>query len=67
MMYAGEMCYWYCTKDLPREGTLSDINNIKTLGTKLLSVYVEAIKGPLSGQGWNTDRAEELLQLLSAK
>lgn len=65
MMYAGEMCYWYCSKDLPREVTLSDIKEIKTLGTNLLSLYVEAIKGPLSGQGWSTDRAEELLKLLS--
>lgn len=60
MMYAGEMCYWYC--QLQGETTLDF--NAKVIGQDLLSKYIKIVKSP-SMIGWTLDKAEEFLKFLS--
>ncbi|XP_048256402.1 RAB7A-interacting MON1-CCZ1 complex subunit 1-like isoform X1 [Haliotis rufescens] len=62
LMYAGEMCYWF-VKGQKEEGfeSMADFQ-AKDTGTRLLKSYIEAIKGPLQGAGWNTDRAQQILR-----
>lgn len=61
MMYAGEMCYWY--SQLKKNHPLlpsSDLDE-RQIGVKYLQDYLKAVKGPLSVQGWSTERAEQFL------
>ncbi|XP_052088838.1 RAB7A-interacting MON1-CCZ1 complex subunit 1-like isoform X6 [Mytilus californianus] len=60
MMYAGEMCYWFCNK--PEQST-SDFNP-KVIGQDLLSKYIACAKSPVM-YGWSTDKAEEFLKVMS--
>jgi hypothetical protein len=60
MIYAGEMCYWYC--QLQGETTLDF--NAKVIGQDLLSKYIKIVKSP-SMFGWTLDKAEEFLKFLS--
>ena len=66
MMYAGEMCYWYC-----KHSTLSNTNpngesfNASVVGRNMLTTYLNVIQGPLKGQGWQVDKARELLVALT--
>ncbi|XP_064605262.1 RAB7A-interacting MON1-CCZ1 complex subunit 1-like [Liolophura sinensis] len=61
LMYCGEMCFWYHT--YAKSATATDFD-AKSTGVKLLRDYINAVKGPLSGKGWNCDRAEQLLKVL---
>lgn len=61
LMYCGEMCFWYHTYAKSSTATEFDA---KSTGVKLLRDYINAVKGPLSGKGWNCDRAEQLIKVL---
>lgn len=60
MMYAGEMCYWYCQFN---RKSMPDFN-AKEIGQDLLSKYIKIVKSPLMF-GWTSDKAEEFLTFLS--
>ena len=45
-------------------GCEEHVLNCREKGVQFLDLYIKAIKGPLQGQGWDTKRAQELLQYL---
>lgn len=61
MMYAGEMCYWYCEK---ADRTANDFD-AKAIGKDFLTKYIQTVKSPLMF-GWSTEKAEEFLKSLSS-
>lgn len=64
MMYAGELCYWLRQlKVMHRLHPTPAVEDGK-IGIKYLQDYLKVVKGPLSVQGWSTERAEQLLEYL---
>ena len=65
LMYAGELCYWHSQvlKKLP--STHTPKLDSKATGKVLLRKYMEVVEGPLKDQGWNCDRAKELIEILN--
>lgn len=65
MMYAGELCFWHnhVLKKRPSSTHTSKLDS-RVTGKDLLQKYVETVEGPLKDQGWNCDRAKELLEKL---
>ncbi|XP_076462823.1 RAB7A-interacting MON1-CCZ1 complex subunit 1-like [Babylonia areolata] len=66
MMYAAELCYWHQQavdqgRFSPGSGEPSAFS-ARRQGLRHLQSYLAAVQGPLRGQGWNTDRAEEFVQ-----
>ena len=64
LMYAGEMCHWFETM-----ATAQILSHYVTFdpyltGTHMLRTYIDVVIGPLKGQGWSTQRAQDLLTLL---
>ena len=64
MMYAGELCYWL--RELKVTHRLHPTPAVEDgkIGIKYLHDYLKVVKGPLSVQGWSTERAEQLLEYL---
>ncbi|XP_062575006.1 RAB7A-interacting MON1-CCZ1 complex subunit 1-like [Saccostrea cucullata] len=61
MMYASELCYWYSQLKKDHQVNCSSVLDEKQIGVKYLQDYLKAVKGPLSVQGWSSERAEQLL------
>uniref|UniRef100_A0A8C5N169 RAB7A interacting MON1-CCZ1 complex subunit 1 n=1 Tax=Leptobrachium leishanense TaxID=445787 RepID=A0A8C5N169_9ANUR len=76
LMYCGEMCYWalkYCRDAQPindgseRGDCLQDKSpSFQEVGEHALETYVSVCEGPLANQGWNTEKAKDLLQYLKS-
>lgn len=64
MMYTGELCYWYAQLKHSHGINPTPAVDEKKIGIKYLQDYLKAVKGPLSVQGWSTERAEQLLDYL---
>lgn len=64
MMYTGELCYWYAQLKHNHKINPTPAVDEKRIGIKYLQDYLKAVKGPLSVQGWSTERAEQLLDYL---
>ncbi|XP_023932390.1 UPF0600 protein C5orf51 homolog [Lingula anatina] len=62
LMYAGEMCHWYAEFSQNHTPNESDQFRAREIGQNALQLYINAVKGPLKGKGWNCDRAEELIK-----
>ncbi|XP_053556406.1 RAB7A-interacting MON1-CCZ1 complex subunit 1 [Bombina bombina] len=80
LMYCGEMCYWmlkYCsdkeqsTDDGPHKECCNtsqfNLQDFKGTGEKALETYIYVCEGPLSGHGWSTENAKNILQLLNKR
>ncbi|KAG8456675.1 hypothetical protein GDO86_002454 [Hymenochirus boettgeri] len=74
LMYCGEMCFWalrYCSEE-GRATRLTSENSdwstkhldFKEVGEKALDKYIFSCEGPLSGQGWNTEKAKSMQDFL---
>ncbi|XP_053304069.1 RAB7A-interacting MON1-CCZ1 complex subunit 1 isoform X2 [Spea bombifrons] len=78
LMYCGEMCYWalkYCSdgqssnsntgcESEPRDQSQDRLIPFQKVGEDTLEKYVSVCEGPLGGQGWNTDKAKDILKFL---
>lgn len=64
LMYAGELCHWFETLATSQLATNHDDFDPYTTGTHMLRTYIDVVIGPLKGQGWSTQRAQDLLMLL---
>ncbi|KAG7331911.1 hypothetical protein KOW79_003745 [Hemibagrus wyckioides] len=75
MMYIGELCFWAVKYEEGGGGgggvggmdsaqCRDDTLHFRDIGTHILLKYVRVCEGPLQGQGWNTENAKEILNIL---
>lgn len=67
MMYCGDMAFWFCKYS--RDWDLFDhvafqemFSEVRRIGISYLKIYVKAVEKVLQFNGWNCDRANELLK-----
>lgn len=71
MMYIGELCFWAVKYEEGGGGGgvdsaqyRDDTLHFRDIGTHILLKYLRVCEGPLQGQGWNTENAKEILNIL---
>lgn len=70
MMYIGELCFWAVKYEEGGGGGVDsaqyrdDTLHFRDIGTHILLKYLRVCEGPLQGQGWNTENAKEILNIL---
>ena len=69
MMYCGDMSFWFCkySRDwnFLNSSNRNNFEEIKNIGISYLRIYIKAVERILRFNGWNCERAKDLLKYFS--
>lgn len=69
MMYCGDMSFWFCKYsqdwNSPNSSNRINFEEIKNIGISYLKIYIRAVERILRFNGWNCERAKDLLKYFS--